>query len=79
MGNEERRSVNRALVVRAILIVYLSAHGMTATLEGDPMGLEQCRTKLAEMRRTVETSGLQHEVRVAQCEGERRPRSRRRR
>lgn len=66
-------------MVRAILIVYLSAHGMTATLEGDPMGSEQCRTKLAEMRHTVETSGLTHEVLVARCEGERPRRSRRRR
>ena len=58
--------------MRAILIVYLSAHGMTATLEGDPMSAEQCRTKLAEMRHTVQTSGFTHEVLVARCEGERR-------
>jgi hypothetical protein len=65
--------------VRAILIVYLATHGMTATLVGDPMSAEQCRAKLEQMAKTVAESGLQHKVLLATCEGERRRRSRRRR
>jgi hypothetical protein len=58
--------------VRAILIVYLASHGMTATMESDPLDRRQCLAKLEQMTRTVRESGLEHKVIVATCERGRR-------
>jgi len=60
--------------MRAVLIVYLASHGMTATMESDPLDRRACLAKLEQMARTVRESGLEHKVIVATCERERRRR-----
>jgi hypothetical protein len=58
--------------MKAVLVMWLAAQGLTITLESERLTADACRAKLAEMLTTAKQSGLDPVIRYSACEAERR-------
>lgn len=53
----------------AFVVIWLTVQQLTVTLQSERLDADACKLKLAEMLETARTSGMEHKVLYARCEG----------